>query len=176
MTIKNVGKQLNPFSLKKYTNTNENITLVESNNITSSEIEIAEKLNAFFSNIVKELNIKVKEDLLCDVSDINDPVEKAIQKYKNHLSIQMIKETFDSNKTFSFDLVSSDTTFKEILSLDTKKATRSNDVPSKIVKANADLLSILVSNTFNESVISGKFLSALKLADVKQVHKKKIKA
>ena len=82
MTIKNVGKQLNPFSLKKYTNTNENITLVESNNITSSEIEIAEKLNAFFSNIVKELNIKAKEDLLCDVSDIDDPVERAIQKYK----------------------------------------------------------------------------------------------
>ena len=49
-------------------NTNENITLVENNNI-SSEIEIAEKINAFFSNIVKELNIKVKEDLLCDVSD-----------------------------------------------------------------------------------------------------------
>ena len=54
-------------------NKNENIT---------SEIEIAEKLNAFFSNIVKELNIKVKEDLLCDVSDINNPVERAIRKYK----------------------------------------------------------------------------------------------
>ena len=101
-------------------NTNENITLVENNNIISSEIEIAEKLNAFFSNIVKELNIKVKEDLLCDVSDINDPVERAIQKYKNHPSIQMIKETFDSYKMFSFDLVSSDTIFKQMLSLDTK--------------------------------------------------------
>ena len=154
-------------------NTNENITLVENNNIISSEIEIAEKLNAFFSNIVKELNIKVKEDLLCDVSDIKDPVERAIQKYKNHPSIQMIKETFDSNKTFSFDLVSSDTIFKEILSLDTKKATHSNDVPTKIVKANADLFSIFVSNAFNESVISGKFLSVLKVADVKPVHKKK---
>ena len=102
-------------------NTNENITLVENNNIISSEIEIAEKLNAFFSNIVKELNIKVKVDLLCDVSDINDPVERAIQKYKNHPSIQIIKETFDSSKTFSFDLVSSDTIFKEMVSLDTKK-------------------------------------------------------
>ena len=40
-------------------NKNGNITLVE-NNIMLSEIEIAEKLNAFFSNIVKELNIKVK--------------------------------------------------------------------------------------------------------------------
>ena len=84
----------------------------------------------------------------------------------------MIKETFDSNKTFSFDLVSSDTIFKEILSLDTKKATHSNDVPTKIVKANADLFSIFVSNAFNESVISCKFLSVLKLADVKPVHKK----
>ena len=153
-------------------NTNENITLVENNNIISSEIEIAEKLNAFFSNIVKELNIKVKEDLLCDVSDINDPVETAIQKYRNHPSIQMIKETFDSSKTFSFDLVSSDTIFKEIVSLDTKKATHSNDVPTKIVKANADLFSIFASNAFNESVVSCKFPSVLKLADVKPVHKK----
>ena len=83
----------------------------------------------------------------------------------------MIKETFDSNKTFSFDLVSSDTIFKEIVSLDTKKATHSNDVPTKIVKAIADLFSIFESNAFNESVISCKFLSVLKLADVKPVHK-----
>ena len=77
--------------------------------------------------------------MLCDVSDINDPVERAIQKYKNHPSIQMIKETLDSSKTFSFGLVSSDTIFKEIVSLDTKKATHSNDVTTKIFKANADL-------------------------------------
>ena len=70
----------------------------------------------------------------------------------------MIKETFASNKTFSFNLVSPDTIFKEIISLDTKKAMNSNDVPTKIVKANADLISIFVSNAFNESVISYKFL------------------
>ena len=90
---------------------NENITLVNNNNIILSEI--AEKLNVFFSNIVKELNIKVKEDLLCNVSNINDPAEKAIQKYKNHPSIQIMKVTFDSNKTFSFDLVLSDTILRK---------------------------------------------------------------
>ena len=104
----------------KKVNANENITLVENNNIISSEIEIAENLNAFFCNIVKELNIKVKVYLLCDISDINDPVERAIKKYKNHPSTQLIKETFNSNKTFLFDLVSSSTIFKEILSPDTK--------------------------------------------------------
>ena len=129
------------------------------------------KNEMFFSNTVKELNIKVKEDLLCDVSNISDPVERAIQKYKKHPSIQMIKETFDNNKTFPFDFVSSGTIFKEIVSLDTKKATHSNDVPTKIVKANADLFSIFVLNAFNESVISCKFLSVLKLADVTPVDK-----
>ena len=84
----------------------------------------------------------------------------------------MIKETFDSSKTFSFDLVSSDTIFKEIVSLDAKKATHSNDVPTKIVKANADLFSIFASNVFNESVISCKFLSVLNWLMLNQSIKK----
>ena len=67
-------------------NTNENMMLVANYNIISSEIEIAEKLNAFFGNIVKELNIKDEEDLLCDVSNINDLVERAFQKYKTYPS------------------------------------------------------------------------------------------
>ena len=58
---------------------NENIALVDNNNI-SSEIEIAEKLNAIFSNTIfsKKLSIKVKKDLLCDVSNINNSVESVI--------------------------------------------------------------------------------------------------
>ena len=69
----------------------------------------------------------------------------------------MVKETSDSSKTFSFDLVSSDTIFKEIVSLGTKKATHSNDLPTKIVKANADLFSIFASNAFTESVFLANF-------------------
>ena len=84
----------------------------------------------------------------------------------------MIKEIFDSNKTFAFVIVSSDIIFEEIVSLDTKKATHSNDVPTKSVKANADLFSIFVSNIFYESVIFCKFLCVLKLTDVRPVHKK----
>ena len=74
--------------------------------------------------------------------------------------------------TTTFDLISSDIIFKEIASLDTKKARHSNDLPTKTVKANADLFSIFASNAFNESAILCKFLSVLKLADIKPVHKK----
>ena len=110
--------------------------------------------------------------MLCDVSNINDPVERDIQKYKNDPSKRMIKETFDDDKTFSFDLVSPDTTFQEIVSLDTNKYTHSNDVPTKIIKGNTDLLSIFVSNAFNESVISYIFLYILKSAAIIPFHKK----
>ena len=60
-----------------------------------------------------------------------------------------------------------------MLSQDTKKATHSNDVPTKIVKVNVDLFSIFVSNVFNKSAISCKFLFVLKLANVKPVYKRK---
>ena len=59
MTIKILENSKTPFSEK--VSTNENITLVENNNIISSEIEIAEKLNVFFSNIVKELKIHIRK-------------------------------------------------------------------------------------------------------------------
>ena len=49
---KKVWKIVKPLFSEKV-NTNENITLVENKNIRSSEIEIAEKVNAFFSNIDK---------------------------------------------------------------------------------------------------------------------------
>ena len=68
-----------------------------------------------------------------------------------------------------------DTVFKEIVSLDTNKSTHSNDVPTKIVKANADLFSNFVSKAFNKSVISCIFLSVLKTADITPAHKKKSK-
>ena len=86
---KEIQKIVKPLFFEKV-KTNENITLVDYNNNISSETEIAEKLNAFFSNEGKEINIKVKEHLLHDISNIKHPVQRAIQKYKSHPSIKMI--------------------------------------------------------------------------------------
>ena len=56
----------------------------------------------------------VKEDSLCDVSNIKDLVERTIQKYKNHPSTKIIKEAFEKKKKkFSFYFVSSYTIYKE---------------------------------------------------------------
>ena len=66
----------------------------------------------------------------------------------------MIEETLDSNKTISFDIVSSDTIIKELLAVDTKKLRTAMMYQPRLLFS----FSIFVSNTFNESVISGKFL------------------
>ena len=66
MTIKYFGKKLNPFSLKKVT-TNGNIRVVDNDEIISCNTEIAEKVITFFCKVVKVLNNKVKENLICDV-------------------------------------------------------------------------------------------------------------
>ena len=66
MAIKYFRKLLNPFSLKKVT-TNGNIRVVDNGEIISCNTEIAEKVITFFYNVVKVLNNKVKENLICDV-------------------------------------------------------------------------------------------------------------
>ena len=66
----------------------------------------------------------------------------------------MIEETLDSNKTISFDIVSSDAIFKEIVALDTKKLRTTMMYQPRLLFR----FSIFVSNIFNESVISGKFI------------------
>ena len=64
---------------------------------------------------------------------------------------------------------------KEIVSLDTNKSTHSNNVPTKIVKASADLFSNFVSNAFHKSFISCTFFAIVKSAAIIPVHKKKSK-
>lgn len=67
------------------------------------------------------------------VSNIENVVESAIEKFKNNPCIEKIKETFVDKNIFSFD-VSLDRIFKEIVSLDSNKTTHSNDLPTKIFK------------------------------------------
>ena len=64
-----------------------NITLNEDEKLIKNEDQIANILNTFFIEIIPNLGIKVDERYLCNVSNISDPIEKAIQKYKNHSSI-----------------------------------------------------------------------------------------
>ena len=94
-------------------------------------------------------------------------------KYRNHPSILTIGEVCKnkSNKQplFSFSEATRDEILKEILSLDTTKACQHTDIPTKILKENADIFSDFLFAYYNASVVkSSKFLSILTLANIIQ--------
>ena len=106
--------------------------LVENDEIISEDSKIAESLNSFFSNIVKNLKIpgyRPHNDSLFE--NVSDPILQVILKYRNHPSILPIGEVCKnrSNKQplFSFSETTRDEILKAILSLDTTKACQDTD-------------------------------------------------
>ena len=69
----------------------ENITLVENDEIISSDIEVEETFQNFFSSIVKNLNIQRQETHLSKTNEDN-PVLAYIENFCNHPSIVSIKK------------------------------------------------------------------------------------
>ena len=60
--------------------------------LIKNESQIANIFNTLFVEIVSNLATKVDERYLRNASNISDPIEKAIQKNKNHPSISIIKK------------------------------------------------------------------------------------
>ena len=73
--------------LSKKIKSNERITLIENDEIIKTEKGTAKVLDAFFSNIVQNLDIQQNnvDDPICE--NINDPLMKAIVRYRNHPNI-----------------------------------------------------------------------------------------
>ena len=100
--------------------TNNKITLLEGEEIISDNFEIAEALNAFFTNVVENLDIQG-----CNTSDYSadselDNTYNIIEKFKNHPSILKIKENVQVETKFHFDEVNEPGIKDKINSLDKK--------------------------------------------------------
>ena len=100
-------------------------------------------MSTFFSNIVGTLNIPeyVTSDPISD--NISNPIIKLIVKYRKHPSILTIGEACNEIKkkhaAFSISKLAKEEIFREILNLDVSKACQDTDIPSKIIKENADI-------------------------------------
>ena len=70
---------------------------------------------------------------------------------------------------FSFSKVVKEEIFREVLNLDVSKACQDTDIPSKIIKENADIFASFLHSSFNTSVTNAKFPSILKKANITPV-------
>ena len=86
---KTFWKTIKPYFTGKGINHN-NITLAENEETVSDNKEISGTLNNFFSEVVTSLDLLQYVDPTVNVEDIEDPVARAVEKYKNHPSTRLI--------------------------------------------------------------------------------------
>ena len=147
----------------------------EDEKLIKNQYQIANICSIFFIEIVPNLGTIVDERYLCNASNISDPIEKAIQKYKNHPSISIIKKmvsTVDKNNKFSFEPITADDISQQIKRGDINKATQESGIPTKLVKHFDNLIVDCLQENFNSCLKKGTFLKDFKKAVVHSNHKK----
>ena len=84
----------------------------------------------------------------------------------------MCKEIKKKHAAFSFSEVAKEEIFRNILNLGASKACQDTNIPSKIIKENADIFANFLHSSFNTSVTNSEFQSVLKEANITTVFKK----
>ena len=141
-------------------------------NILSDATLVSEELNNLFQNTTKSINIIEKSYIVDSSSSITDPVDKAINTYKTHPSILLIKQKLEDVDHFSFKEVSVSETEKELRELNSNNATTFGNIPTKILRQSCKSCSDTLQKLFNDALTDGYFQDKLKRADITPVFKK----
>ena len=139
---------------------NEKDTLVDDDKIFTQDIKLAEELNSFFSNVVKNFKIPEYSKTNPSAEEIENPFLKSVLKYGKHSSITVIRN-LNIRSHFEFSFVRVARVLKEIKKLNPRKAAQTTDIPVKILKDNADIFADYICGFFNESLNCCKFPSIL---------------
>ena len=129
----------------------------------------------YFSNIISELQIPSISENISNVTDIMDPVLAAINTFKDHPSINNIREK-NFKSVFSFTRTNKIEIKKIIRGMNVHKTCQLKDIPTKIIKMNSDIFANFICLHFNYCIDTGEFLQEFKNADIIPVHKKKEKS
>ena len=132
-------------------------------------------MNNFFKNAVLTLDIKEKSYITNhNIPYITDPNAKAIEKYKFHPSILLIKEkTKCKANSFDFVPVTVNDAEKEIKKLNPNNATTFNTIPLKMLMKTSNISAQFIHKIFNKLVEPGVYPDNLKVVDITPVFKKK---
>ena len=130
--------------------------IFEEEKIISDDKEIAEVFNEFFISII--LNVTTDHFQNPDFQRTKNPVLNAINKYKYHPSIAMIKNKIDKQFKFSFTTVQYEDVLKkfkdlELKSLKITKASQQSDIPTKILIENCNYFASYFHENINHCLL-----------------------
>ena len=147
------------------------ITLLEGDELVSEDKKVAEILNDYFVKITARLEISEVEENLIKTNELSDPINIAVNMYKRHPSIQLIKQRVTVGEKLSFQQVSLEEILSQLKNLDPSKASPFGSIPVKILTEHSDLFAPLVQLFINESIDTSKFPKELKKGDITSLFK-----
>ena len=146
-------------------------TLVENDVFISNDREISEIFNDFFIETVSNLDLG-QCSKMAPHPGITDDCAAIIEMYHKHPSIIKIKENIKIENKFNFTKMTATSIREEISNLDCNKTTAVDDIPAKVLKCCADMVSPYLERIYENSVSMNVFPNSLKLADITPAHKK----
>ena len=108
---------------------------------------------------------------LIDKSELLDPVNKTISKYKNNPRVLLIKDKL-SPASFSVKEASLPDIEKVLRNLNTKEASTFRNITPKTLRKNKQSCSEILTELFNNILLTFSFPTDRKVVDVSPVFKK----
>ena len=166
---KNFWTFIKPFLTNKGLLGNKDITLIEGNNIITSEREFAKTFNEHYINIVGKGSGKKQKDI--SQYDKNQNIHKTIREItkscENYPSILQIKQnicssSFHLKEKICFHFVKETEIKKLIQMLNPERATGIDTIPPKLIKVTLDFLTSLLTKSINSSTEHNIFVDLAK--------------
>ena len=122
--------------------------------------------------LISLLNWKLqREKNLTKINKSCDPVDVAIDMYKSHPSMKLIKQKIEARDKFSFQQVSLEEIETQLRDLDPTKSSTFGSIPVKVLTDHSDLFAPMLHFFINESVNTSNFPNELKKGDITSLFK-----
>ena len=118
------------------------------------------------------MGITNKHSYLSNTNTSDDPLDKIIDKYKNHPSITCINKHMTSYElSFTFQPVIENLISNLIKHLNYRKAEQLTDIPTKLIKKFCDFFSEFIYKSNNHCITEGSFIADFKVTEVRPLYK-----
>ena len=133
--------------------------------LVKTDLETAEIVYIFFSNIVQNINISRYSNDQPYVNYIKDVTLKTILNIEN-IEVSLLLETNTKIKITFLSKLTKKKLEKGILNLDLNKGNQYSNISIKLVKVNTGIFSDFICPSFNSSIKMSKSPENFKLADI----------
>ena len=144
---KRFWKTIKPLLSSKYIESST-ITLAHNENIFSNYFKLAQTFNNCFERAEGKLRIKECEAY----SEVNansrsmGGINVAIEKYKDHPGIKIIKENVSFESRFNFKEISESDVQKEVFNLNSKKVGTLGNISTAVLKGSTNICNSLLQD------------------------------